>query len=382
MNDDFERTRVGDRIVIYPRGKKKIYVADFWEGNAHRRKSLKTTNKKEAIKRATKLANDLLQGTFHATPVTVEASVAVEQYLTLLRTENRAHKTLVKYKGVLDLFLEFIDRRRVRHLHRVTANHFDQYRAERAETLEPKTVYCEAIIVKQLFKFSKSRKLIAENPLQDIRLNKPRLELQPSPTLDQVNQILNTSSDALRGMLSVLAMTGMRSGELQRLRPEDVDLIGNWIHVCSREGAETKNRLSRKIPIHARLRPILENSLKLDRPWLFTADASPKYPQGDHHINPKKLNDRFLALLKKLKLPTGRKTKGFVIHSLRHFFETFCINSGIPQRVVDVWMGHAPGKSMAAVYYRLDDVESQNFMKRVPFGTGLTAADAGKEIVK
>lgn len=36
---------------------------------------------------------------------------------------------------------------------------------------------------------------------------------------------------------------------------------------------------------------------------------------------------------------------GFVIHSLRHFFETFAVNAGIPQRVIDTWLGHRSDKS-------------------------------------
>jgi integrase len=68
-----------------------------------------------------------------------------------------------------------------------------------------------------------------------------------------------------------------------------------------------------------------------------------------------------------------------VIHSLRHFFETFTVNAGVPQRAVDAWPGHHSDKSMAAVYYRLRDEDSQAFMAKVPFGAGEPAADAGKE---
>jgi integrase len=39
---------------------------------------------------------------------------------------------------------------------------------------------------------------------------------------------------------ALVAFTGMRSGELQRLRLEDIDLTGNWIHIVSREGVETE----------------------------------------------------------------------------------------------------------------------------------------------
>jgi len=181
-------------------------------------------------------------------------------------------------------------------------------------------------------------------------------------------------------MLAVLAFTGMRSGELQHLRKEDVDLAGDWIHIVNRPGAETKTRCSRKVPIHPRLHQILKSAPKSWGPWFFTAEPSNKYPNGGHWISTKKLNDRFQRLLKKLHLPVGREA-GFTIHSLRHSFETICDNARIPQRVVDTWLGHSD-KSMAAVYYRLSDEESQKFMKKAPFGAGKSAAHADRKIKK
>jgi integrase len=82
--------------------------------------------------------------------------------------------------------------------------------------------------------------------------------------------------------------------------------------------------------------------------------------------------------LQKIGMRTGREN-GYVIHSLRHSFETICVNAGIPQRVVDAWLGHSSDRSMATVYYRLSEEESQKFMQQVPFGTGVPAANAGEE---
>jgi integrase len=261
----------------------------------------------------------------------------------------------------------------------VTACHFDRYRAERIESRHQKTIYCEGVIIKQLFKWARSRKLLTENPLAEIKLNKPPSEPKLGPSLDQVNRIIATTEEPLRSQLTVLAFTGMRAGELQRLRPEDIDLVGGWIHIRSRPGAETKTRESRRVPIHTRLRVVLESLPVYRRPWLFTAGASKKFPAGDHHINVKRLNEQFTRLVDRLGMPAGRDD-GFVIHSLRHFFETHCVNAGIPQRVIDTWLGHRSDKSMAAVYYRLRDDESQSFMIKVPFGTGESAASAGKEV--
>jgi integrase len=77
-------------------------------------------------------------------------------------------------------------------------------------------------------------------------------------------------------------------------------------------------------------------------------------------------------------LPIGRDS-GYTIHSLRHSFETICVNASIPQRAVDTWLGHSADKSMGAVYYRLKDEDSQAFMKRVPFGLGASVTDIDNE---
>jgi integrase/recombinase XerD len=72
---------------------------------------------------------------------------------------------------------------------------------------------------------------------------------------------------------------------------------------------------------------------------------------------------------------------GFTLHSLRHFLETHCVNARIPQGVVDTWLGHRSDKSMAANYYRLGDMESQQFMREVPFGSVTSTAAAVEEEV-
>ena len=382
MNDHQpDRVPVGDRETIYPRGKKKTYVADFWSDGVHRRQSLKTSNKKEAVKRATRLAAQLDEGTFHRPPPAVSVRQAIDDYLAHLRAEGRARKTVVKYTGVLNAFAAFLSAHRAAKLSQVTARHYDSYKAQRAPVRHRKTLYVEAVILKQWLKWCLSRRLVADNPLAGVKLAKPPLAPKGGPTLDQMNLLLSAADEPLRHQLAVLALTGMRSGELQRLRPEDVDLMDGWVHIVSRPGAETKTRASRKVPIHGRLRAVLEALPKGERPYLFTAGPSGKYPGGDHHINTKRLTEGFVRLAARLGLPTGRPD-GFTIHSLRHFLETFCVNAGIPQRVIDTWLGHRSDQSMAAVYYKLADADSQAFMTKVPFGIGPAGADTRKEAAR
>ena len=68
------------------------------------------------------------------------------------------------------------------------------------------------------------------------------------------------------------------------------------------------------------------------------------------------------------------------MHSLRRFFRTSAVNAGVPERAVDLWIGHAADKrSVQTIYYDLSDVSSQTFMVKVQFGDGTPAANAGKE---
>lgn len=369
MTGDIEPERVGGRVAIYPRGKKRTYVADFWQDGVHRKVSLKTANRRVATERATEIAAALHQGIFRRAPAAVEVRRAADDYVVSLATDGRAPKTLVKYAGVFKVFVAFLGRKRVAKLSQVTASHFDAWRVERRAARHAKTVYTESVVVKQLFKWAKTRKLVLDDPLAGIRLNKPPMVPKAGPGIDQVEAILAAADGPLKDWLAVLAMTGMRVGELQRLKPEDLDLAGNWLHVRSRPGAETKTKRSRKVPIHPRLRASLVALPKSVGAWLFAAGPSQKYPRGGRGIDPKRVNNQFARVVRSLGMPTGRES-GFVVHSLRHFFETYTVNAGIPQRVIDTWLGHSSDTSMAAVYYRLLDADSQHFMARVPFGPG------------
>jgi len=372
---DNNRIRIGDRVTLYQRGKKNTWVADFWRDSQHCRQTLKTSNKKVAIERATKLAASLVDGSYHRPVPSVTIAESMDAYVEHLQTEGRARKTIVKYRGIFGVLLSFLRESGVTRMGQFTAIHFDRFRAHRKQDHHLKTLYTEGIVIKQFFRWARRRKLVLNNPLDDIKLSKPKLVPKAGPTLEQINMILAATRSEFRAMIAILAFTGMRSGELQRLLVDDHDARGNWMHVVSRPGAETKTQQSRKVPIHPRLQGILTGLRRSTGPWLFTAEPSNKYPHGGNWINAKKLNDKFKNVLMKLKIPVGREG-GFTIHSLRHSFETITVNARIPQRVVDTWLGHTSDRSMASVYYRLSDEESQKFMHLVPFGASASAASA------
>ena len=351
------RIQIGDRVTIFPRGKTGTYTADFWQGSEHRRKSLKTRNVKVARQRALRLELQLATGEFTSLPKPKTITEATDDYIRYLETEGRRRKTTVRYRGILKVFQQFAASADVELLQQVSPVLIDAYRAGRKKLLAPKSMRNEGVLLKSFFRWCQQRRLITENPLQHMTFPKPIPKRRGGPSLAQINRILSTAKGLRRIQFAVLAFTGMRSGELQRLKPEDVDLRSNWIHVVSRDGLETKTGHSRSIPIHPRLRPFLSNMPTRTREWFFTAAPSQKYPDGNHHISTKHLNEDLLKLLTHIGLRSGRED-GFTVHSFRHSFEALCVNAGIPQRVIDTWLGHRSDTSMANIYYRLSDDES------------------------
>jgi len=166
---------------------------------------------------------------------------------------------------------------------------------------------------------------------------------------------------------ALLAYSGLRAGEMQMLRPQDVDLEHGWIHVRAHDGWVPKTRQARSVPIHPKLREQLATMPGGSRSFFFMAQPSPEYPDGTHHIDIRTVNEEFQRVAQSLGMPVGRKHDGFVVHSLRHYFETSAVDSGVPQFIVDAWMGHAGAAVMGKVYYGLNDEKSQAYMQQIRF---------------
>lgn len=365
-----DRIRIGDKIQIRRRGKRGIWIAEFWHDGDHRKRSLKTANKEIARKRAIQLEADLANGEYTQRPRAMGLQQAVDEYIGVKRGDGCRHKTIVKYEQRLNDFVEFAASQDARLVQQLTVKLYEQYRAARITTLSQKTVYNGLIIVKQFVSWcsGRGRNYLPKNPLIGVQLRKPAARPAYVPSTDQVRQLLEGASGERRLQYAVLAMTGLRAGELTMLRPRDVDLAGGWIHVSAREDWTPKTGQSRTVPIHPKLREMLEPTAasRKNQPYFFCSSPSPKYPKGDHFINQKHMLEDFHKLAMKLELPVGRKNGGIVIHSLRHYFKTTAVDSAVPNYVTDAWMGHSDG-SMGRQYYSLPAEKQQTYMQQVQF---------------
>src|SRR4051812_18238147 len=103
MKQTVERIPIGNRVTIYPRGKKGTYTAEYWDGK-HRRRTLKTRNQKVARQLAIQLEHELAHGISPAPRVAkdkVRINKAIDDFVTYLKTVRRRRKTITKYEGIL-----------------------------------------------------------------------------------------------------------------------------------------------------------------------------------------------------------------------------------------------------------------------------------------
>jgi integrase len=184
----------------------------------------------------------------------------------------------------------------------------------------------------------------------------------PSP--DEVRAIIAHLEGRWRPLLLTATFTGLRASELRGLRWADVDLKRNEIHVRQRAdyyrqiGALKSEAGERTIP----LAPMLVNTL---RDWKF---ACPKgelglaFPNGvgriESHANI--VNRGFIpAQIAAGVTTTKGKAKYTGLHSLRHFYASWCINRRVdgglelPLKVVQARLGHASVQMTADCYGHL-----------------------------
>ena len=152
-------------------------------------------------------------------------------------------------------------------------------------------------------------------------------------TKDEVSQLSLLSTEVfmredLRDIIMFAAYTGMRQGEILKIRAKDIDLVANKIHVGGVPTQTTKAKNWRAIPIHDNIKALVHNR--------YSA-VSRKDTQlfGDEWRD----KDQLLRAFKKVNrlLP---KEDAYVFHTLRHSYATWLAEAGVPIRDIMALCGH------------------------------------------
>ena len=163
--------------------------------------------------------------------------------------------------------------------------------------------------------------------------------------LPQIGELLElfrerARHDFIYPMVSLAAYTGMRRGEILRLRWADVNFAAGLITARSKKQSRQTVETSRDIPVHADLQAILTKYQQ-------------QRPQGQYVIcqrdslNPltkDMAHDHFQRTLSNTcwerEMPGGKKKIIIGFHTLRHSLASNLAVQGVDQRLIDSIMGH------------------------------------------
>lgn len=356
-----------DRVRLTQRGAKGTYHAEFSFNGKHCRKSLKTANLKIAQQRARTLNAELALGQFREAAQRWSITDSIAAYLEHGASVGKAEGTISVYRGNLNAYHRWCETRGVRAMQQISITDFEKYLFELRRSRDPITVHNHAIVIKQWVKWASIRGHLNDHVLRLCSLKKPPRKPRFVPSLHDVWAIIKNAPEETRLPLAVLATTGMRCGELRHLQVEDIDFGTGWISIVSRAGRETKTRASRRVPLHPMLHGLLKQAQLPHSGFVFPRPPGHTDAEGHDSLDTIALNRQLRGIAIRLGFPAGVKQCGMTLHTFRRFFETHSVNSGVPQRCIDAWLGHTSDRSMGAVYYSLTDTQSAAFMRQLNF---------------
>ncbi|MEI6234173.1 MAG: site-specific integrase [Planctomycetota bacterium] len=264
-------------------------------------------------------------------------------YLEFKTQQGKAPRSVSRYKAALDACSRYFKTVGVANVDEITLIVLEGYMQYRTKVEERniKTAHNDVLTIKNAMKWGSkaSRGLLKINPALDWETQKPNRPKRKTYKAHEVEALEKGVRDWLRPVVTMLAWTGLRIGELENLRWSDVDLEKRVLHVRVQEDWKPKGRADRTVPLHPRVEAVLKR-----QPIGMYAITS---PGGG------KLREQYtLKCLKedqeRLKLQKGD------LHGFRRFFATTMMVNGVSPHTVMQWGGW---KSMETMMRYLADVD-------------------------
>ena len=198
---------------------------------------------------------EIVQGKFNIeqTKKPVLFEKLIEKYLEWAKTNHRCYW---RDEQVAKVLLKFFGGKL---LSQIKSWDIERYKRERkAQGRKPETINRELTVLKRMFNLAMQWDITTVNPVKGVKFMEVPKAFYRALEDEEFERIYRASSPEFRPVLLCAYLTGMRRGEILKLKWEDVDLNAGYIFV-----KETKNSESRAIPMEDTLKNTLLE-LKVD----------------------------------------------------------------------------------------------------------------------
>jgi integrase len=196
--------------------------------------------------------------------------------------------------------------------HQIIRLDIDRLRISLSKTLKPQTVRHILGLLKRIIHFGAKRQLCSDLsfPVDAIKVDNKTTEDLTQGQLQALLKAIGASDDQEAANIMKLALfTGMRRGELFKLKWQDIDFERGFISI-----REPKGGVSQKIPLNDQAREVLEN-----------------YPRTAENVFVRRDGKPFKDIAKrvnKIKVEAGITGYFRSLHGLRHVFASMLASSG------------------------------------------------------
>lgn len=197
--------------------------------------------------------------------------------------------------------------------------------------------------------------IVTKNPMLSRQIRYPKSAIPdkriPALTIEEQKALVETLAKHKRQgtrneyskQILIELYTGMRMGEINALRPEDIDFKKGVIHIRGTVSMGVGNRMYRRghtktdagmrdIPMNNLVRPILEQAIA-EMKWNKEGVIFYDYNKNSV-ITTTQVNSFYRRICEKADIEFHGQ------HSLRHTFATRCIEAGVKPVVLKNWLGH------------------------------------------
>ncbi len=192
--------------------------------------------------------------------------------------------------------------------------------------------------LRSFYKFLVKRGVIETNPVMAIKSPKQEKKLPKFLEYEEIQRLLNAPDTDTwlgardRAILETLYSTGLRVSELVALNMEDVDFLGEVVHV---RGKGKKERIA---PIGSSALQAIQHYIEFRNRRSQTNDIDPKVLFVNKHGN--RLSTRSVRRKMDKYLLEAGLDPAISPHTLRHSFATHLLNNGADLRSVQELLGH------------------------------------------